>query len=129
MKTQRKTPPHGDGEASPGGELATPDPEREAVEARERKAISAQVVYQAILTEGENELARPTSALAFSGLAAGLSMGFSFLTQGFLQAQLPDTAWASLIARLGYSIGFCDRDPRPPATFYREHPHAHFAAA
>ncbi len=73
---------------------------------RERTAISAGVVYEAILAEGEEELARPTSALAFSGLAAGLSMGFSFITQGFLQAGLPATKWGELVAKLGYSMGF-----------------------
>lgn len=78
----------------------------EAVEVQERTAIGAQVVYKAILAEGESELTRPTSALAFSGLAAGLSMGFSFLTEGFLRAGLPETKWAPLVAKLGYAMGF-----------------------
>jgi formate-nitrite transporter family protein len=78
----------------------------EKEEVLHRTAIGANVVYEAILKEGEKELSRPTSALAFSGLAAGLSMGFSFLTEGFLKSHLPDTDWAPLIARLGYSIGF-----------------------
>jgi formate/nitrite transporter FocA (FNT family) len=78
--------------------------EAEAVE--ERTAISAQIVYKAIVAEGEAELARPTSALAFSGLAAGLSMGFSFLTQGLIQVCLPESSWTSLIVKLGYAIGF-----------------------
>jgi len=73
---------------------------------KERTAISAQVVYDAILSEGEEELRRSTSALGFSGLAAGLSMGFSFLTQGLLQGELPDTPASALIAKLGYAIGF-----------------------
>lgn len=80
--------------------------EHEAEEVRERTAIGAHVVYEAILAEGKSELARPTSALAFSGLAAGLSMGFSFLTEGFLRASLPDAGWAALIAKFGYSMGF-----------------------
>jgi len=56
------------------------------------------VVYEAILAKGETELERSTTALAFSGLAARLSMGFSFLMQGLLLSRLPDTAWARLIA-------------------------------
>jgi formate/nitrite transporter FocA (FNT family) len=79
---------------------------REEEEVRHRTAIGAHVVYEAILSEGEQELKRPTSALAFSGLAAGLSMGFSFLTQGFLEAHLPAAEWTSLVAKLGYSVGF-----------------------
>ena len=63
-------------------------------------------MYEAILAEGEEELRRPTSALAFSGLAAGLSMGFSFLTQGFLEAGLPAAQWRGVVAKLGYSVGF-----------------------
>lgn len=83
-----------------------PGIEHEAQEVRERVAISVQVVHRAIVLEGESELHRPTSALAFSGFAAGLSMGFSFLTEGYLLANLPETRWASLIAKLGYSMGF-----------------------
>ncbi len=46
------------------------------------------------------------SALAWSGLAAGLSMGFSFLCLSLLQAGLPPAPWRHLIASAGYSIGF-----------------------
>lgn len=83
-----------------------PVEEHEAEEVRQRTSISAHVVYHSILAEGESELRRPTSALAFSGLAAGLSMGFSFLMEGLLRAQLPETKWAPLIAKFGYSLGF-----------------------
>lgn len=80
--------------------------QREEAEVEDRIAISAHVVYKAILAEGESELKRPTSALAFSGFAAGLSMGFSFLAVGLLQASLPERAWAPLVAKLGYPMGF-----------------------
>jgi formate/nitrite transporter FocA (FNT family) len=46
--------------------------------------------------EGESELCRPVSALAWSGLAAGLSMGFSLVGQGLLQANLPHQSWSSI---------------------------------
>jgi formate-nitrite transporter family protein len=71
-----------------------------------RQAISAHVVYEAILREGEEELQRPSSALAFSGVAAGLSMGFSLLAESFLQRHLPDTEWRPLVTKLGYAAGF-----------------------
>jgi formate/nitrite transporter FocA (FNT family) len=86
--------------------LEQSDERREEVAVEQRTAISAQIVYKAILAEGEAELRRPTSALAFSGLAAGLSMGFSFLTQGLIQAHLPESNWTPLVASLGYPIGF-----------------------
>jgi len=75
-------------------------------EGRKRAAPSAKVVYEAIRKEGEEELARSTSALAWSGVAAGLSMGFSLLAQGLLRQYLPETRWAPLVIRLGYSLGF-----------------------
>src|SRR5690242_13295096 len=78
----------------------------EHAEAEERSAPSGKVVYKAILGEGEDELSRPSSALFWSGLAAGLSMGFSLVAEGLLRAHLPDTAWRPLVAKLGYSVGF-----------------------
>jgi formate/nitrite transporter FocA (FNT family) len=72
----------------------------------ERQAVSADVVYEAIRLEGEEELDRSTSALFWSGLAAGLAMGFSFLAQGALQAMLPPEKWRPLVAVLGYTVGF-----------------------
>ena len=50
---------------------------RERREAVNRTAVNAATVHEAIRLEGEDELSRPPSALAWSGLAVGLSMGFS----------------------------------------------------
>ncbi len=75
-------------------------------EARRRSALTALVVHEAIRLEGQEELARPLEAVAFSALAAGLSMGFSFVAEGLLNAYLPDAAWAPLVIKLGYPIGF-----------------------
>lgn len=80
--------------------------EEDQQEAEERSAVGAHVVHEAILMEGEEELKRPTSALAWSGLAAGLSMGFSLVSEGLLRSHLPDRAWRPLIVKMGYSIGF-----------------------
>ena len=52
------------------------------------------------------KLRRPLEAVAFSGLAAGLSMGFSFVAEGLLNAYLPPTSWAPLVIKLGYPVGF-----------------------
>lgn len=80
--------------------------EREAEEVEQRSAPRGAVVYKAIKKEGEDELDRSSSALAWSGLAAGMSMGFSFLTQAMLHARLADTPWRPLVTSLGYSVGF-----------------------
>jgi formate-nitrite transporter family protein len=82
------------------------DRARDDEEAEEKSAPSAHVVYEAIRKEGRHELERSVSSLAWSGLAAGLSMGFSFVTQAQLEAQLPTAKWTPLVATLGYSVGF-----------------------
>ncbi|MGH9770708.1 MAG: formate/nitrite transporter family protein, partial [Candidatus Acidiferrales bacterium] len=53
--------------------------ERQQEEARERSSVSANVVHEAVRHDGEEELIRPVSALAWSGFAAGMSMGFSLV--------------------------------------------------
>jgi formate-nitrite transporter family protein len=78
----------------------------EQTEADERSSPSGTVIYKAILKEGFEELARPSSALFWSGLAAGLSMGGSLIAEGLLASHLPDTTWKPLVTKLGYSLGF-----------------------
>jgi formate/nitrite transporter FocA (FNT family) len=80
--------------------------EQEQKDVEERSAPRTEVVYEAIREEGENELRRTASALAWDGLAAGLSMGFSLAAEGLLRAHLPDAAWRPLVVKLGYSVGF-----------------------
>lgn len=80
--------------------------EREQAEAEERSSVNVRVVHEAVRREGEEELKRPSRALAWSGLAAGLSMGFSFIAEGLLRNHLPDAPWRPLIAKFGYSVGF-----------------------
>lgn len=72
----------------------------------ERTAPPGDVVYEAIYREGEHELERNWAELALSGLAAGLSMGFSMMTEALLRAHLPEAKWTPVIAKFGYSIGF-----------------------
>jgi formate-nitrite transporter family protein len=72
----------------------------------ERLAISSSVVYETIRREGEEEFDRTSSALAWSGLAAGLSMGFSLVAEAVLTAYLPHATWVPLISKFGYCVGF-----------------------
>jgi formate/nitrite transporter FocA (FNT family) len=88
---------------SPAGPITT---RTEKKQVEERLAIGANVVYETIRREGEEELRRPAQDLAWSGLAAGLSMGFSFIAEGLLAAHLPDRPWTPLISKAGYSMGF-----------------------
>ncbi len=80
--------------------------EQEQQDVEARKHPRAQVLYETIRLEGEQELDRPAWALVWSGLAAGLSMGFSMVAMALLRAALPEAPWAKLIVFLGYSVGF-----------------------
>jgi formate-nitrite transporter family protein len=78
----------------------------EEQQVRQRTNVRAAVVFEAVRREGETELTRPALALAFSGLAAGLSMGFSLVGTGILHAYLPDTPTRTLLESFGYTLGF-----------------------
>jgi formate/nitrite transporter FocA (FNT family) len=80
--------------------------EQEKQQAADHTAPRALVIHEVVRQEGEEELKRPISALIWSGLAAGLSMGFSFLGLALMQSLLPNQPWHRLIDSLGYSIGF-----------------------
>ncbi len=97
------TPPGTDTADEPS---VPPLTERQKEEAEDRTSVSAVVVHEAIRLDGDEELNRPMSALAWSGLAAGLSMGFSFVGEGLIRVHLPDTPWRPLLTNLGYPLGF-----------------------
>ena len=80
--------------------------EEEREQAAQSKLVAARVIHEILREEGETELSRPLGALLWSGLAAGLSMGFSFLTLALLKAQLGPSPNAHLVASLGYAVGF-----------------------
>ncbi len=94
-------------ESTPGNSNNVPElTSRERREVAKRARISTLVLHETVREEGERELNRPSRALALSGLAAGLSMGFSLIFQGLLHNYLPAAAWRPLVDNLGYSVGF-----------------------
>jgi formate/nitrite transporter FocA (FNT family) len=88
------------------GEAATELTPSEHEDVDRRMEPRVGVVHETIRREGEHELHRPPSALAWSGLAAGLSMGFSLVAMGVLRAAIPDRPWRHLVVASGYTIGF-----------------------
>lgn len=80
--------------------------EQQKREAEDRTSVSAVVVHEAVRLDGDEELNRSSSALGWSGLAAGMSMGFSFVGQSLLYSHLPDAPWRPLLVALGYPLGF-----------------------
>ena len=82
------------------------NPRIDQQEAEERQAPTAKIIHDTIYKEAEEELTRSSSALFWSGLAAGLSMGLSMISEGILKAYLPNADWQVLVTNFGYSIGF-----------------------
>ena len=80
--------------------------ETEQSQAVAHSAPPAVVIHEILRKEGEDELARRPGALVWSSLAAGLSMGFSFLTLALVRSALPEAPWSRLIDSFGYSLGF-----------------------
>ncbi len=80
------------------------DQQRE--QAADHSTPHALVIHEIVREEGEAAMERTLSALMWSALAAGMSMGFSFLIQAILESALPQTSWRHLIGSLGYTIGF-----------------------
>jgi formate/nitrite transporter FocA (FNT family) len=70
------------------------------------RPLQAVVIHEIIRAEGQSELSRPTSALIWSGLAAGLSMGFSFAVQAMLHHAFQGALGQEAIAAFGYTVGF-----------------------
>jgi formate-nitrite transporter family protein len=75
-------------------------------EVEEKRSPRVAVLHEIIRSNGEQELKRTVSALAWSSLAAGLSMGFSLLARGVLRRYIGDMPGGFLIESLGYPLGF-----------------------
>lgn len=78
----------------------------EVEEVENRLLLRPVAVYEVVREEGEEELERPVSSLWWSGLAAGVSIGFSLACEGILHAHLPDAPWRHLLESWGYTVGF-----------------------
>jgi formate/nitrite transporter FocA (FNT family) len=78
----------------------------EQKQAAQHASPRALVIHEVVREEGEAAMERTAGALIMSALAAGLSMGFSFLAQAVIESSLPDTPWRPLVASFGYTVGF-----------------------
>jgi len=80
--------------------------ETEVRDVEELSAPRVPVIYEIVRRQGGEEMERPSSSLWWSGIAAGLSISFSVLAEAILITHLPDAPWRTLVADLGYSVGF-----------------------
>jgi formate-nitrite transporter family protein len=65
-----------------------------------------EIIYRSVRQDGARTLKWTSTELAWSGVAAGMSMGFSLIAEGLLRAHLPDAPWTPLITKFGYAAGF-----------------------
>lgn len=80
--------------------------QEEADKVEEEATPPTPVIHETVRRNGEHEMNRPATSLAWSGLAAGFSMSFSLYAQAVLQAHLPEASWRELVVALGYPVGF-----------------------
>jgi len=78
----------------------------EREQAAEHASPAALVIHEVVREEGEQALRKRPVAVWWSGLAAGMSMGFSFLCMAMLGSMLPEAPWRHAVASLGYTVGF-----------------------
>lgn len=106
QKSRRKTRDENQGKSRNGVRNESQISKHEADDIEERSSPRTPVIYEIIRRLGEEEMARPTVSLWWSGVAAGLSISFSLLAQAILEMHLPDASWRPLVVSLGYSVGF-----------------------
>jgi formate-nitrite transporter family protein len=85
------------------------DPVHRAAEERsvaEAASLSPRLIYEVIRRDGEEELARTTKSLVWSGIAAGMLISLSVLTEAIFRTYLPESNSRFLLENLGYSLGF-----------------------
>lgn len=80
------------------------DDEHDTVE--DNSPPRAAVLHEIVRRRGAEELSREFAALAWSSLAAGLTMGFSFLARAILHRHLQEVPAGWLIEGFGYTFGF-----------------------
>tara|TARA_R110001583_G_C5543167_1_gene399612 strand:- start:106 stop:960 length:855 start_codon:yes stop_codon:yes gene_type:complete len=64
------------------------------------------VVYEIVREEGREDLKRPLPSLWWSGVAAGLCISMSVVSEGLLERGLPASDWRPLVSNFGYCVGF-----------------------
>jgi len=92
--------PTGDGESSPN-----PFGKRSVRQPDTGTRLSALEIHENIRAPAEEELERPASSLLFSSLAAGMLIGFTFLSSAFASYYAPESIKHAL-GSAAYPVGF-----------------------
>jgi formate/nitrite transporter FocA (FNT family) len=83
-----------------------PKTRKEVERLEEESTPPTPAIYEVVRRLGKEEMTRPATSLFWSGVAGGLSISFSLLTEAILRMHLPDSQWRELIVSLGYPVGF-----------------------
>ena len=67
---------------------------------------TAREIYERVISDAESEIDRTAAALAFSGIAAGLTMGFTGLAVAAAFRVVGHGGWQDLVAYTVYPVGF-----------------------
>lgn len=86
--------------------MSEDDEDKDRQQIDDNVGLRSPIVYAIVRAEGEEELARPTPSLWWSGVAAGLVMGTSVMGRAALRHHLPDAPWSMIIESFGYTLGF-----------------------
>lgn len=81
-------------------------PLKEQIILFENAATEPQILFKIIRQEGEEELSRSSGALAFSALAAGIFVSFSFFFRAVFHMHMSGSQFEPMISSLGYTTGF-----------------------
>lgn len=73
---------------------------------KDNQPIPPQLIFKIIRNEGEDELNRKFIALAFSALAAGIFVSFSFFFRAIFHFHMSGLQFEPLVSSLGYTVGF-----------------------
>lgn len=72
----------------------------------ENLKLPSHTIYEIISAGGKEELSRPNTSLAWSGIVAGICISFCYMTEAVIKHHLPQSGNFFLIENLGYTIGF-----------------------
>lgn len=81
-------------------------PREEQIALHRNELMPPHVMFKIIRQEGEEELKRSFRALAFSALAAGIFVSFSFFFRAVLTMSMHGSEFTHIVASFGYTTGF-----------------------
>ena len=81
-------------------------PKEEQMALHRNEIMPPHVMFKIIRQEGEEELERSFKALAFSALAAGIFVSFSFFFRAVLFMNMHGSEFTHIVASFGYTVGF-----------------------